>query len=143
MYSRWFVDSTCSSLFALPRLLQRSGHSALTGSPVSPPGRVGYCEDRQSGPSCSQCRIFYPKGYFTSCRSRWPRGLAWVCGLLLACWHCGFESRLGHGCLSCECCVLSGRGLCVGLIPRPEESYRVWCVWVWWWSLGNEEALPH
>jgi hypothetical protein len=30
--------------------------------------------------------------------------------------------------LSCECCVLSGRGLCVGLITRPEESYRVWCV---------------
>jgi len=28
----------------------------------------------------------------------------------------------------CECCVLSGRGLCVGLIIRPEESYRLWCV---------------
>jgi hypothetical protein len=25
-----------------------------------------------------------------------------------------------------ECCVLSGGGLCVGLITRPEESYRVW-----------------
>jgi hypothetical protein len=25
----------------------------------------------------------------------------------------------------CECCVLSGRGLCDGLITRPEESYRV------------------
>jgi hypothetical protein len=24
--------------------------------------------------------------------------------------------------------VLSGRGLCDGLITRPEESYRVWCV---------------
>ena len=24
-----------------------------------------------------------------------------------------------------ECCVLSGRGLCVGLITHPEESYRV------------------
>jgi hypothetical protein len=30
--------------------------------------------------------------------------------------------------VSCECCVLSGRGLCVGLITRPEESYRLWCV---------------
>jgi hypothetical protein len=30
---------------------------------------------------------------------------------------------------SCECCVLSGKGLCDGLIPRPEESYRV-CVCV-------------
>jgi hypothetical protein len=41
----------------------------------------------------------------------------------------------------CECRVLSGRGLCDGLITRPDESYRVWCVWVWSWSLGNEEAL--
>jgi len=30
--------------------------------------------------------------------------------------------------VSCECCVLSGRGLCIGLITHPEESYRVWCV---------------
>jgi hypothetical protein len=28
----------------------------------------------------------------------------------------------------CECCVLSGRGLCNELITRPEESYRMWCV---------------
>jgi hypothetical protein len=27
----------------------------------------------------------------------------------------------------CECCV-SGRGLCDGLITRPEESYRMWRV---------------
>ena len=27
-----------------------------------------------------------------------------------------------------ECCVLSGRGLSVGLITGPEETYRVWCV---------------
>jgi hypothetical protein len=35
------------------------------------------------------------------------------------------ETRMS---VSCECCVLSGRGLCDGLITRPEESYRVWCV---------------
>ena len=28
----------------------------------------------------------------------------------------------------CECCVLSGRGLCDELITRPEESYELWCV---------------
>ena len=28
----------------------------------------------------------------------------------------------------CDCCVLSGRGLWDGLITRPEESYRLWCV---------------
>jgi hypothetical protein len=26
----------------------------------------------------------------------------------------------------CECCVLSGRGLCVGLITRLEDTYRPW-----------------
>ena len=30
--------------------------------------------------------------------------------------------------ICCECCVLSGRGLCDGLIIRPEESYRLWRV---------------
>jgi len=28
----------------------------------------------------------------------------------------------------CECCVLSGRGLCDELISRPEESCRLRCV---------------
>jgi len=28
----------------------------------------------------------------------------------------------------CDCCVLSGRGLCKGLITRTEESYRLWRV---------------
>jgi hypothetical protein len=27
--------------------------------------------------------------------------------------------------VSCDCCVLSGRGLCVGPITRPEVFYRV------------------
>jgi hypothetical protein len=30
----------------------------------------------------------------------------------------------------CECCVLSGRGLCDKLATRPEKSYRLWCVLV-------------
>ena len=47
----------------------------------------------------------------------------------------------------CEWCVFSGRSLCVGLITRPEESYRLWCVVVcdletsWirrpWWPPGE------
>jgi len=28
----------------------------------------------------------------------------------------------------CQCCVLSGRGLCDGLIIRPGEYYRLWRV---------------
>jgi len=40
-----------------------------------------------------------------------------------------------------ECCVFPGKGLCVGLIIRSEESYGVGCVWVWSWSLDSEVAL--
>ena len=29
--------------------------------------------------------------------------------------------------ISCECGVLSGRGLCDWPITCPEESYRMWC----------------
>jgi len=42
----------------------------------------------------------------------------------------------------CECCVLSGRGLCDELITRPEEFYRQWCVVVCdLENLKNEEAM--
>jgi hypothetical protein len=42
--------------------------------------------------------------------------------------------------LSCEFCVLLGRGLCHGLITRPEESYWIWCVCVWSRNLNDGEA---
>jgi len=42
----------------------------------------------------------------------------------------------------CECCVLSGTGLCDKLITRPEESYRMWCVIVCdLENLKNEEGM--
>jgi len=42
----------------------------------------------------------------------------------------------------CECCVLSGRGLCYEPITRPEESYRLWCVVVCdLENFMNEEAM--
>jgi hypothetical protein len=78
-----------------------------------------------------------------SSRSQWPhclrRGSAAV--RLLGLWF-----RIPPGAwmfVSCECCVLSGRGSCDGPIPRPGEFYRVWCVWVWSWGPDNEEALAH
>jgi hypothetical protein len=43
----------------------------------------------------------------------------------------------------CECCVLSGRGICDELITRPEEYYGLWCVVVCSRNLVNEEALTH
>jgi hypothetical protein len=61
----------------------------------------------------------------------------------LACWDSGFESRRWHGCLSLlgvVCCQVRPR---VGPITRSEESYWVLCIWVWSWSLDNEEALAH
>jgi hypothetical protein len=76
-------------------------------------------------------------------RAQWPRGLrrgSAVASLL------GLRVRIPPGAwmhVSHKCCVLSGRGLCDGLITRPEESYWVWCVWVWSWSIDNEEARAH
>jgi len=40
-----------------------------------------------------------------------------------------------------ECCVLSGRGLCDGLITRPEESYRLWRVVVCDQETSNTRRL--
>jgi hypothetical protein len=43
--------------------------------------------------------------------------------------------------LSCECCVLSCRGLCVGLIPRPEEVIPIDVVLSVIVKSDSEEAL--
>jgi hypothetical protein len=57
-----------------------------------------------------------------------PSGRAvYVVGLRpSACWDRGFESHWRHRCLSLV--QVSVRGLCDRPIPRPEESYRLWCV---------------
>jgi len=70
------------------------------------------------------------------------RSKAWVCGLSPA--EIAGSNLSGVMDVCCECCVLSGRGLCDGLITRLEElsgrglcdglitrledSYRLWCV---------------
>ena len=51
---------------------------------------------------------------------------AWDCGSSLA--GIAVSNPVGGMGVSCECCVLSGRGLCFGLITRSEDSYRVWRV---------------
>ena len=58
-------------------------------------------------------------------RFQWPRGLrrGSAAARLL-----GLRVRMPPGAwmsVCSECCVLSGRGLYVGQITRPEESYRV------------------
>jgi len=60
---------------------------------------------------------------------------AWVGGRSLA-GILGFNPAGGMD--VCLLWVLYCRGLCVGLITRPEESYRVWYVWVWSRILDNE-----
>ena len=62
------------------------------------------------------------------CLSLLSRGLS---SLSAAARFLGLWFRIPQGAylsVCCEYCVLSGRSLCVGLITRPEESYRVWCV---------------
>jgi hypothetical protein len=61
-------------------------------------------------------------------RSQWPRSLRRksTAARLLRSWV-----RIPPGAwmsVCCDCCVLSGRGLCDAQITRPEESYRLWCV---------------
>jgi len=51
----------------------------------------------------------------TKCQKSWCR---WLRSL-----------RRGGMDVSCECCVLSGRGLCSRPITRPEEYYCVLCVY--------------
>ena len=74
-------------------------------------------------------------------RSQWPRGLRCrsVAARLLRSWVRILPGAWMFVC--CECCVLSGRGLCDELITRPEESYRLWCVVCDLENLKNEETI--
>jgi len=62
------------------------------------------------------------------CQSQWPRGLRrrYTAARLLRSWVRIPPRAWMFVC--CECFVLSGRGLCDGLIIRSEESYRLWRV---------------
>jgi hypothetical protein len=74
------------------------------------------------------CIVYLLISYLRSSRSQRPRGLrrrstaerllgSWV-RIPRGAWMFVFRAMV----------VLSGRGLCDGPIPRPEESYRLWCV---------------
>jgi len=88
------------------------------------------------------------KEYFTyskwfNCQSQWPCSLRRVSTAFRL---LGLRVRISSGAwmfVSCEWCVLSDRSLCDGLTTHPEKSYSLCCVWVWSWSLDNEEALAH
>jgi hypothetical protein len=62
------------------------------------------------------------------CRSQWLRvlGRGSAAAHLLGWW---FETHGGEWMsVSCVCVVFSGSGVCFGLITRPEDSHRMWCV---------------
>jgi hypothetical protein len=79
-------------------------------------------------PNSEIINVIILKSKIYYCRSQRPRGLRCrfaVARLLRS------RVRIPPGAwkfVCCECCVLSGRGLCDGLITQPEESYRLWCV---------------
>ena len=60
---------------------------------------------------------------FTSVKIQWLRP-----GLNPQTWLPEASMLTTRPLVCCECCVLSGRGLCDEMITRPEESYRLWCV---------------
>jgi hypothetical protein len=65
---------------------------------------------------------------FVRCWCQWRRGLRRrsAAARLLRLW---VPIPLGKWMFAwCECCALSGKGLCDELIIHSEESYREWCV---------------
>jgi hypothetical protein len=83
-------------------------------------------------------------------RSQWPRDRREGPAATSFLWLWG-SNPAGRMDISCECCVLSGTGLWVGLITRPEEFHRGWRVWVWSWrpargkgaTTQNRIGAPH
>ena len=83
-------------------------------------------KQRYSEKNCPSSKLSFINS--TCRRSQWKRGLKRrsAAARLLRSWV-----RIPPGAwifVCCDCCVLSGRGLCDELITRPEESYRLWCV---------------
>ena len=88
----------------------------------------------------TELKYIYIYLFIYLCRSQWPRSLRRrsTAARLLRLWV-----RIPPGAwtfVCCECCVLSGRGLCDELITRSEESYRLWRVIVCDLETSKEEA---
>jgi hypothetical protein len=76
----------------------------------------------------SGCLVYQNDGSCWESRSQWLHDIR--CGSAVA-RLLGLWVRIPPGAwmfVYCECCVLSGRGFCVGLITRREEYYRLRCV---------------
>jgi hypothetical protein len=115
-----FIDNLIGNTMALGSTLPLTKMSTSVGLTTLPP----------SGADCLE--IWEPHlpetlwDCFTFCCSQCPHGLRRrsAAARLLRLW---VRITPGAGMfVCCECCVLSGRGLCDELITRPEESYRLW-----------------
>ena len=73
----------------------------------------------------SACRMKFVKLVRVSSLSQWQHGLrrGSAAARLLRLWV-----RISSGTWMSVSCFLSGKVLCVRLITRPVESYRMWCV---------------
>jgi len=77
--------------------------------------------------------LTFHKHYFCPRRSQWPRCIRRASGAVRL---LGLRVRIPleawmSVCCECKCSLLSGR-----------VSYRVWCVWVWSWSLRQWRGGP-
>ena len=109
-FRRPLVAASQSTLFHNDTSVDTSGHLS---APILIPGTSSFGEfEEVTG----------------GCRSQWPRGLRCrsAAARLLRLWV--RIPPVAWIFVSCECCVLSGRGISDELIIRPEESCRLWCV---------------
>ena len=114
----WFIWIKCKTL--VPKVSKEKRKKKITRTKINwaKPSRM----------KLTQHGVRLGALFLIPCRSQWPRGLRRrsAASRLLRSWV-----RIPPGAwmfVCCECCVLSGRGLCDELITRPEESYRLWCV---------------
>jgi hypothetical protein len=91
------------------------------------PSALGACCAIQHFPTFNNCRLqFISAGYAVagpSGRAVW--GVSVVTSLL------ELRFRISPVAFMYVVLCVSARGFCVKLITSPEESYRLWCVWVW------------
>ena len=139
---RLAVYLICDKLLTINKL---SNHTFSHGSWQIPSHTIHDVQNKKTETFIWKWQTF--RAIFKRRRSQWPRGLRRrsTAARLLKSWV-----RIPPGTwmsVCCECCVLSGRGLCDELITRPEESYRLWCVVVCDLEttkiLVNEEAKAH